>query len=414
MSKIASGKPSAQQFGNCSNVDSVPNGAEPDLRKRFVDLVNSLVSTSIQRRSSGLPHSTLNGTSAKVCTEDEECYSLPDLNFETQVLLEQIRQASTTELVRRGSVRTPKICLSGGRSNKMTAQRYPTVSVLGATKDFYRVAKSGIKQGACQALPLLTGARVASEKYVVEHATELQTPAKFANSMIKGILPAGDKAQSASYNWESIFGAGGFFQQPFSKFGASLPSGLTGNTPEEAIFNAFGTSKDTTNLLILDERTNSVKTAVWSIFENIIGDNKWKAATPATRVEYLLRLQQGLMGYLNNANVQKAFQYTYKAQQLVWGAFDTAAGKASNSLNPLPSTSFVAQHKAWYQDFFLAMEENLSSFLHDKLVQEITYWNSPSAVKDYSISAAKANAKTLSTKLANLATDVAIQRGWIQ
>ena len=393
---------------------SVPNGAEPDLRKRFEDLVNGLASTSNQRRSNERLYSALNGTSARVCLEDEECYPLPELDFATQVLLEQIRQAPSTELVRRGSVRTPKICLSGGRSNKMTAKSYPPVSVLGATRDFYRVAKSGIRQGACQALPLLTGARVASEKYVVEHATELQTPAKYANSMIKGVLPAGDKAATASYNWESIFGAGGFFQQSFSKLGVKVPSGLTGSTPEEAIFNAFGNSKDTTNLLILDERTNSVKASVWSIFENIIGDNKWNKATHATRVEYLLRIQQGLMSYLNNANVQKAFQYTYKAQQAVWAILDTAAGKANNNLQPLPSTSFALQHKAWYEDFFLAMEENVSNFLHNKLVQEISYWNSPSAVKDYSLAAAKANAKTLSAKLASLTTDVAIKRGWIQ
>ena len=378
--------------------------------------MNNLVSNSIQRRSRDSLVNTINhnGTSAKVCLDNGECYLLPELDFQAQILLEQIRQSPSAELVPRGGVRTPKICLSGGRSHKMRASAYPRVSVLGATKDFYRVAKSGIRQGACQALPLLAGSRVASEKYVVEHATELQTPAKFANSMLKGILPAGDKAFSASYNWESIFGPNGFFQQSFSSLGVKVPSGLTGSTPEEAIFNAFGTSKDTTNLLILDERTNSVKTAVWSIFENIIGDNKWYAANHATRVEYILRLQQGLMDYLNNANVQKAFEYTYKAQQAVWAVLDTAAGKANNNLQPIPSSSFAAAHKAWYADFFLAMEENLAAFLHDKITQEVSYWRSPLAVRDFSASAAKANAKTLSDKLASLVTDVAIKRGWIQ
>lgn len=294
----------------------------------------------------------------------------------------------------------------------MTAKSYPPVGVLGATRDFYRVAKSGVKQGACQALPLLIGKRVTSEKYVVEHATELQTPAKFANSMLSGVLPGGDKAFSASYNWESIFGSKGYFQQSWSKLGVSLPSGLSGGTPEEAVFNAFGTSKDTTNLLILDERTNSIKTAVWSIFENIIGDNRWKAANPATRMEFLLRLQQGLVGYLNDAKVQAAFKYTYKAQQLVWSAFDSAAGKASNSLNPIPNTSFAAAHKAWYLDFFLAMEENVIAFLHDKIVAEKSYWTSPAAVKDYSSYAAKLNAKTLTDNLARLPS-LGITRGWI-
>ena len=396
--------------------DSVPNKAEPDLRKRFDNLISTLVGNSIPRRSHGFFDDGMNATSAKVCLEDDNCYPLPNLDIQTQRLLEEIRQAPSTELVRRGSARQPKICgLSGGKTNSMRAKTYPSVGVLGATKDFFRVAKSGAQKGACQALPLILGSkRIAGENYVVEHATELQTPAKFANSMLKGILPGGDKAFSAGYNWDSIFGPGGFLQQTFSKSGISLPKGLIGSTPEEAIFNTFGTSKDTTNLLILDERTNSVKTAVWSVFENIIGDNKWNAATPATRVEYLLRLQQGLMDYLNNPNVQKAFEYTYNAQKSIWNAFDTAAGSSNNALQPLPSTTFVAQYRAWYQDFFTVMQGNVQDFLKNKLVQEIAYWNSRTAIRDYSASAAKENAKTLGDNLASLAKDVVISRGWIK
>ena len=70
---------------------------------------------------------------------------------------------------------------------------------------------------------------------------------------------------------------------------------------------------------------------------------------------------------------QKAFEYTHKAQQAVWAVLDTAAGKANNNLQPTPSSSFTAAHKAWYADFFLAMEDTLAAFLHSKIVQEVSY-----------------------------------------
>ena len=353
--------------------------------------------------------------SPSICLTESNCHMLFNLDHETQSLLEIIRNASFAELIPRGKVRTPKICLPGNAKNTMTSKSYPNVGTLSATKQLYRVAKSAAKQGVCAGLSLSLGGRVPGINYVVEHVTELQTPAQYANFMLKGVLPAGDKAASAGYNWASIFGDGGIFQQTFSKSGIKLPAGLTGSTPEEAIFNTFGTSKDSTNLLILDALTNSVKTSCWSLFQNIIGNDKWTAASPASRIELLNRIQQGLIAYMNTADSQKALGYTYNAQQLIWKAFDTAAGKLNSALLPLTGgTSFALQHKAWYENFFEELVGNIQFFLHDKLVQEISYWTSPQAVKDYSAQAAKTITAALKNDLANLGTNVAVETGWLK
>lgn len=367
---------------------------------------------SIEKRSSDVYQPQWNSSVPSICLADETCYHLPSLDTETQIFLEELRNMPHARIEPR--VRTPKICLPNNQRNNMRAKSYPSVGVLGATKDFYRVAKSGVKTGVCSALPLILGKRVAGVDYVVEHVTELQTPAQFANSMLAGKLPAGDAAQTAGYNWASIFQSGGFWQKTFSASGIKLPSGLSGSTPEEAIFNTFGTSSDTSNILILDRLTNSVKASAWSLFTNIVGDNKWKAASHASRVELLLRIQQGLIDYLNTPAAQAGLKHTYDAQQAIWKAFDVAAGSASSAVQQLPGgASFVGQHRAWYEDFFLYFEGNIADFLHDKLVQEISYWASPTAVRDYGAKAAKEVLTTLQGRLSSLATDVEVQRSWL-
>ena len=384
------------------------------MRKRFYDLIGDVIDVSIQKRSR---HSVQpsNQTVPVVCLTDDSCYHLESLDSETQHLLASIRFAPVSDIIPRGKARTPKICLPGGQTNNLRSKSYPSVGTLGASKTFYRVAKSTAKQGLCATLPLLSGTRIPAIDYVVEHVTELQTPAQYANNMIKGLLSSSAKATSAGYNWASIFGSGGIFQQTFSKSGIKLPAGLTGSTPEEAIFNAFGTTKDNTNLLILDALTNSVKTSAWSLFQNVIGDNKWKAASPASRIELILRLYEGLIDYMNTADAQKSLEYTYNAQQAIWKAFDTAAGSANTALQPLTGgTNFVLQHRAWYADFFLEFSGNLQTFLHNKMTQEVTYWTSPQAVKDYSAPAAKIITASLRTKLANLGTDVVVKTGWLK
>ncbi|MCJ1270850.1 hypothetical protein MMC22_010747 [Lobaria immixta] len=391
---------------------AIPNLADPSLKKRWDKLLVEVLDGSVEKRSSDLYQPRWNNSVPSICLVDETCYHLPNLDTETQIFLEELRNMPHARIEPR--VRTPKICLPNNQKNNMRAKSYPSVSVLGATKDFYRVAKSGVKTGVCAALPLILGKRVPGVDYVVEHVTELQTPAQYANSMLAGKLPAGDAAGTAGYDWKSIFQSGGFWQKTFSSSGIKLPASLSGSTPEEAIFNTFGTSSDTSNILILDRLTNSVKASAWSLFTNIVGVNKWKAASHASRVELLLRIQQGLIGYLNTPAAQAGFKHTYDAQQAIWKAFDVAAASASSAVQQLPGgNSFVGQHRAWYEDFFLYFEGNIADFLHDKLVEEISYWASPTAVRDYGAKAAKEVLTTLKGRLTSLATDVEVQRSWL-
>ena len=380
-----------------------------------MDLIEDTMSVSVQKRSGWFSSSNGNNPSPSICLSEGNCHVLSDLDDETQSALETFRNSSLAELVPRGNPRHPSICVAGKPINSMTSKGYPSVSVLSATKQLYRVAETAAKYGICSSLSLIPGGRVPGTNYVVEHVTELQAPAQYANSMLKGLLPAGDKAASAAYNWYSIFGPGGIFQQPFSQSGINLPAGLTGSTPMEAIYNAFGTSKDNINLLILDEATNSIKKASWSLFKNVIGDRKWDAASHASRVELILRVQQGLIEYMNTAAAQKAFEYVYNAQQSVWKSFDVAGGKAHTALLPLTGgTSFALQHKAFYKDFFEQLVGNIQLFLQTKLTQEISYWTSPQAVKDYSAPAAAVIAKVLKDRLSNIGTEVVVKTGWLK
>ena len=56
----------------------------------------------------------------------------------------------------------------------------------------------------------------------------------------------------------------------------------------------------------------------------------------------------------------------------------------------------------------------MADFLHDKLVQEISYWASPAAVRDYGAKAAKEVLATLKARLTSLASDVEVQRSWLK
>ena len=381
-----------------------------------MDLIEDTISVSVQKRSRKLSTSSSDNRSPSICLTKGNCYFLSNLDDETQSVLETIRNSSFAELVPRGPPRHPSICLPNNKPfNSMTSKTYPSVGVLSATKQLYRVAESATHYGVCGGLSLIPGGRVPGVNYVVEHVTELQTPAKYANFMLKGLLPAGDKAASAAYNWASIFGPGGIFQQPFSQSGINLPAGLTGSTPMEAIYNALGTSDDDMNILILDRSTNSVKMAAWSLYKNIIGVDRWGAASPASRVELMLRIQQGLIAYMNTADAQRALAHAYNAQQAIWKAVDIAAGRVNSLVLPLTGgTSFALQHKKWYEDFFQEFVGNIQEFLQDKLKQEISYWTSPQAVKDYSAKAAKAITATLNARLANLGTETIVQTGWLR
>ncbi|MCJ1366610.1 hypothetical protein MMC16_005739 [Acarospora aff. strigata] len=223
----------------------------------------------------------------------------------------------------------------------MKAQRYPSLQTLSRRpgKSFHQAEIGQAALGDCTQRPLLTTPnRNPGVMYVVEHVTELQTPAQFANFMLNGKLPSGDQAASASYDWTSVFRHDGIFYKLNQ-----------GTTPEEEIFNAFGTSSEVTNLLILDAKTNSLK-----------------------------------------ASAQTAFAHAYGIQQKVWQKLDGA--RLSGATDPLTLNTgsqpdrftFQSQHKTYYLDFFGEFKRNIRSFLVDKWFEEIEYWDTAQAVQDFS------------------------------
>lgn len=109
-------------------------------------------------------------------------FAIPDLDPEVQKILVEVQNLSYTRLEPRA--RILKICLPNNQSNRLRARDYPSVLVLSATKDFYRVAKSRIKVGIYASLPLILGNCVPGINYVVKYVTELQIPAQYANMML--------------------------------------------------------------------------------------------------------------------------------------------------------------------------------------------------------------------------------------
>jgi len=65
--------------------------------------------------------------------------------------------------------------------------------------------------------------------------------------------------------------------QTWAQLGISPPSGFTGDTPADALYNALGSTADINNLQILDAATNSLKAGV--------SDNSWAYVTiPVTEM----------------------------------------------------------------------------------------------------------------------------------
>lgn len=94
-------------------------------------------------------------------------------------------------------------------------------------------------------------------------------------------------------------------------------------------------------------------------------------------------------------------------------ALDTAA-QTNPNINPIPGSSFSSAFTAYSKDFFLEMQGNLQDFLTAKIQQVLPYWSSSAAIKDFTKSGATQVANALATKLANVATDVVINAGFVQ
>ena len=241
---------------------AVPNTADPSVHKRWTDMIARFADTRLVKRWD--PMTRTDPSLPSVCLNEANCWSIPDTQDSGfQQLLAEVQEfRNHTEAVLVPRARTPKFCLPNGKKNSFTAKNYPSVSTLSGSRQFFRVVKTGVKAGVCASLPLVLGARAVGDDYVVEHVTELQTPAQYANAMLKNILSSGAKPSASGYNWVDVFGPNGYFYQTWQQLGVSAPANFPGDTPEDLVYKALGSSSDTANLQILDASTNSVKAAV--------------------------------------------------------------------------------------------------------------------------------------------------------
>lgn len=97
----------------------------------------------------------------------------------------------------------------------------------------------------------------------------------------------------------------------------------------------------------------------------------------------------------------------------VLGQIDVAA-KTNPNINTMSSTTFAESWHVFSSDYFLEMQGNLQDFVTGKLPAMITYWGSTIANSKFTSAGAKATLKALNDKLSNVATEVAIERGFIQ
>ncbi|PYH28143.1 uncharacterized protein BO87DRAFT_453714 [Aspergillus neoniger CBS 115656] len=353
--------------------------------------------------------------------ERDDCYTVPKLHSkEFRELLWSIGNATEEDsdeifggLFPRA--RKPKICQNKKTISTFKAKNYPSVGTLSATRQFYGVVKSGAKTAICNGLPITLGKRILGTNYMVEHVTELQTPAQFATCMLSGKLSSGAAAPGAAsnYDWTQVFSQNGYFFQTWAQLGVTQPTGLTGDTPVEAIANALGSTADISNLQILDAPTNGLKAAAWQLFDNIISPKRFSAESAQGKVDMINRLYDTLPGYLNSADVQDSLEYGYKVIKAAMGALDQAAQNNPN-VNGITASSFEDAWITYSKDFFEQMQGNLQDFVTARINEVTKYWSSSAATKAFTKAGAAAVAKALGEKLSGVSTDVVIDSSFVQ
>ncbi|KAL3261212.1 hypothetical protein ABHI18_003949 [Aspergillus niger] len=311
--------------------------------------------------------------------------------------------------------RKSKICQSKKTISTFKAKNYPNVGTLAATRQFYGVVKSGAKTAICNELPITLGKRILGTNYVVEHVTELQTPAQFATSMLSEKLPSAAAAPGAAsnYDWTQVFSQNGYFFQTWAQLGVTRPTSLTGDSPAEAIANALGSTADISNLQILDAPTNGLEAAAWQLFDNIISPKRFGGESVEGKVNMMNRLYDTLPGYMNSADVQGSLKYGYKAIKAAMGALDQAAQNNPN-VDGITASSFEDAWMAYSKDFFEQMQGNLQDFVTARINEVTKYWSSSAATKAFTKAAAAAVANSLGEKLSGVSMDVVIDSTFVQ
>ncbi|KAJ6086050.1 glycoside hydrolase family 18 protein [Penicillium sp. IBT 16267x] len=399
---------------------TIPNTGDPDLMKRWYALYDKVGEGEVLKRSVAPPSENENEGSPKICMDDG-CFNVPRSEYEDfEELLWSVGNFTHSsygevvgEVVPRGS-RIAKICQNKKQISQFNAKGYSPVNVLSNSRQFFGVVKSAAKSAICNGLPIVLGKRVLGTNYVVEHVTELQTPAQFATSMLSGKLPSGAVAPGAAsnYDWTQVFSQSGYFFQTWSQLGISQPSGLSGSTPAESVAMALGSSSDINNLQILESPTNGLKASAWQLFKNIVSDERFNRQSPGGKIDFINRLYETLPGYLNHADVQDSLEYGYNAIKSAMEALDQAAQFNAN-VSPITGSSFSLAWRAYASDFFQQMEGNLQVFVKARINEVLPYWSSSAAIKLYTKAGAAAVVKTLNSKLTDLTTDVVIDSTFV-
>ncbi|KAI5919754.1 glycoside hydrolase [Camillea tinctor] len=293
---------------------SIPNTADPSVQKRNND--NSL----------GLPQVNAFDRSeiVKIYTSDDQFFEVTLTETWVQDLLDHSviappientlwqnenltlgRPEGNNTLEERNKSRYSKICRPDKAViNRFASSTYPGVSSLASSRLVFNVGTQGICFGTSLATTAHS-ALAAGLKVVVEHATELQTPKAFINSLLAGKLPSGTTGFNLRYNVESIFRSGGYFDSDLSTLNIAhiFPSELPTTKVSDLFFKYLGSSWYTENLQLLTAKENSLKGAIWGLFPNINADGKWDKMSPTTKLDALWRIKI-VIDYMNSNEVK--------------------------------------------------------------------------------------------------------------
>ncbi|KAI1497269.1 glycoside hydrolase [Biscogniauxia marginata] len=263
---------------------SIPNTADPSVQKINND------------STFGLPqvHNLHRSEIVKIYTTDGELFEVPLREAWVQDLLDQSVAASIEDtlwqdedltlresqgnntLEERNKRRFTKICGPDNTVvNTFSTSPYPGVSLRTPSLLVFNLGT----QGVCFGAALVTTAHsalTAGLKTVVEHATELQTPKAFINSLLAGKLPSGTTGFNLRYNVESVFGSSGYFDWDLSTLNIAqfFPNESPTTTVSTLFFKYLGSSSYIENLQLLTAKENSLKAAIWGLYENINADKK--------------------------------------------------------------------------------------------------------------------------------------------
>ena len=327
-----------------------------------------------------------------------------------------------SELDKRGSTRTSKLCKNKPGKNRKTvssslkSSSYRNVKYLiqnSAKKVYYADRK------ACGGNALnVGGALVSGYKFVTEHVWELQGVKTFFQSMVDGVGPGNTPLSTGALSWTPFDQTAPATASFFNTWANSgVPFSGAGSTPMDSFYNVLGTLTDTNNNLILDSQTNGMKAIIWYVSrilmysfdrctkvsrqggKDLVAADTWKAASHLVRLGLLNRIKAAF-DYMNNADAQAAFQYVYDNTLTASTSFQQVL--ANQGITYDVPTAFRQYTAAQ----FSYMGTNAQSWVANSanLAQEVAYWGSTAARTAFTANVAKANQLAVQTLMGNIGT----------